>query len=437
MEQLKKHSLWVPFTLMISSCIAYTFDATHTLAADAKKGRRVSNGDVVMNNFQTLPIEEALKLHRVKEVQTERLISSLAPVVVRQNDPSGPRYQEALGYRFLIYTAGFPGLCQMDDGKLVLTLSTGGKLTENGYLRSSQRNGFVLFSEDEGLSWTQPRPIATMRSAAPLNLGGRRLLLRVDTHSLLFSEDAGDTWSEPEPIPRLSGGRLSHSDVALTCLVEDHVVVCIFYTQKPPPKKGLESFVRRYDTTTHTWSDPFFLPTSWHSSEGALTRAANGELVAILRADRPEIPLPNVAPNSDHWSGLTCTRSKDNGLTWSEPTVETLYGHVHQSLLPLSDGRILMTYAARIGELDGHDYQGIEAVISHDHGRTWDWERRYILFRGTSSHMQSPQSVVLSDGRILTSFMYHTDFPWATEEEKKGKLRYVSQVAVVTWSFRP
>ncbi len=171
---------------LIHTHVACTFDA------GTKKGRLMPNGDVVMNNFQTLPIKQVLKEHRVKEVQTERLTSSLAPVVVRQNDPGGPRYQEALGYRFLIYTAGFPGLCRMDDGKLVLTLSTGGVLADDGYLRGRKRKGFILFSEDEGLSWTQPRPIATMRSAAPLNLGGKRLLLRVDTHSVLNSEDGGE-----------------------------------------------------------------------------------------------------------------------------------------------------------------------------------------------------------------------------------------------------
>ena len=279
----------------------------------------------------------------------------------------------------------------------------------------------MLFSRDQGRTWTQPRPLATMRSAAPLALGGGRLLVRVDTHSLLFSDDAGTSWSQPEPIPLLTGGRASNSDVALSCLVEGNAVTCIFYANKLPPEKGLETFLRRYDTASHTWSDPVVLPANWTTSEGALARAATGELVAVFRSDRPQIPPPDKGPSSDHWSGLISTRSADNGLTWSEPTVETLYGHVHQSLLRLADGRLLMTYGARIGELDGRDYQGIEAVISHDHGRTWDWERRYILFRGTSSHMQSPQSVVLSDGRILTCFMHHADFPWATDGDRRGK----------------
>ncbi|MAV33870.1 MAG: hypothetical protein CMJ59_00295 [Planctomycetaceae bacterium] len=431
MKRRKLLLLLATFLLIIGTL------AAHSLAHRKAKGRRMPNGDVVMNPFQTLPIGQVFAAHRIKEVQTERLTSSLAPVAVRQNGPDGPRYQEALGYRFLIYTAGFPGLCRMEDGRLVLTMSTGGELAAGGYLRGRKRRGFVLFSRDQGRTWTQPRPLATMRSAAPLALGGGRLLVRVDTHSLLFSDDAGTSWSQPEPIPLLTGGRASNSDVALSCLVEGNTVTCIFYANKLPPEKGLETFLRRYDTASHTWSDPVVLPANWTTSEGALVRAATGELVAVFRSDRPQIPPPDKGPSSDHWSGLISTRSADNGLTWSEPTVETLYGHVHQSLLRLADGRLVMTYGARIGELDGRDYQGIEAVISHDHGRTWDWERRYILFRGTSSHMQSPQSVVLSDGRILTCFMHHVDFPWATDEDRRGKLRYVSQVAVVIWSLQP
>lgn len=40
-----------------------------------------------------------------------------------------------------------------------------------------------------------------------------------------------------------------------------------------------------------------------------------------------------------------------------------MYGQVHHSLLTFPDGRILMTYVARIGELDGRTYNGHEAVI--------------------------------------------------------------------------
>ena len=67
---------------------------------------------------------------------------------------------------------------------------------------------------------------------------------------------------------------------------------------------------------------------------------------------------------SDHWRGILTSRSTDDGKTWDEPVIHSRYGHVHEHLLPLPDGRVLMTFAARIGELEGRTYHGIEAVLT-------------------------------------------------------------------------
>ena len=88
-----------------------------------------------------------------------------------------------------------------------------------------------------------------------------------------------------------------------------------------------------------------------------------------------------------------------------------------------------MTYAARIGELDGRVYHGIEAVMSYDNGVTWDWQHRYILFRASNGPMHSPQSVLLSDGRVLTVFMEHKDFSHKATPEMR--IQYTS---AVIWS---
>ena len=92
-----------------------------------------------------------------------------------------------------------------------------------------------------------------------------------------------------------------------------------------------------------------------------------------------------------------------------------------------------MTYAARIGELEGRLYHGHEAVFSHDNGRTWDWEHRYILFRGTDGAQHSPQSVLLSDGRVLTVMMHPVSFTWK-DNDTKGNLIGLSNISVVLWS---
>ena len=68
------------------------------------------------------------------------------------------------------------------------------------------------------------------------------------------------------------------------------------------------------------------------------------------------------------WRRLTTARSVDNGLTWEHHQVHFDFGKVHSGLVTLRDGRILMTYAARMGEVEGEMYHGIEAVLSSDHG---------------------------------------------------------------------
>jgi len=52
------------------------------------------------------------------------------------------------------------------------------------------------------------------------------------------------------------------------------------------------------------------------------------------------------------------------------------YGRHHPSLVLMPDGDIVMTYVVRKGgyvdSKDGFPQFGVEAIVSHDHGRTWD-----------------------------------------------------------------
>ena len=110
---------------------------------------------------------------------------------------------------------------------------------------------------------------------------------------------------------------------------------------------------------------------------------------------------------------------------------------MHSRLLTLSSGDILLTYAVRMGELDGEVYHGIEAVLSSDNGKTWDWDRRFILFRwAMHQSMHSPQSIELADGRILTLFGYHYDAKW--NEGPLGAAGYPMGItSTVIWSPYP
>jgi hypothetical protein len=385
-------------------------------------------------DMHTLPLSDVVNDHRTGadgNYLPSRVISTISPVVVRQNAPNGPKYQEALGYSFLLNVPKYPGLTKMDDGTLVLTLTaalSGGP----AYGLDKGRTDVILLSQDDGMTWSQPQHIPGYRTT-PMNLGGNRLLLRgwdsyIDTEEnfrFWFSEDGGMTWSKPESVPRLPDGRGVNTDVAPSMLIEGDTIRFMFYAS------GCGTMMWPYNHVKHAWAEPFFFPEDWMAfarcSEASLTRAKNGDLVASFRSSRPGIPAP-----SDHWRGILTARSTDDGRTWTRPDVHSLYGHVHHSLMTFPDGRILMTYAARIGELDGKTYHGHEAVFSHDHGQTWDWGRRYILFRGTDGAMHRPQSVLLSDGRVLTVVMHPISFTWK-DEQTQGNLIGISQVSTVIW----
>lgn len=397
------------------------------------------NSDRLTNKIQTLDpldVERELQTARTGLSPQSRIISSVAPVAVRRDDPAGARYQEALGYTFLVNSPKFPGLARTDDGTLVLTVSASLQLTEQG-----KREGRILFSTDDGKSWSQPARIPIQR-CTPVSLGGDRLMFRgylgqgnddKDVHALLFSKDGGATWDDSEPIPPLPDGREYWTDTCLNPLVEGDDVTFGFYTKRHDVAKdewnGV-TLLRTYDAGKHTWDDPTFLPETFRSSEGAIARAKNGDLVVALRTGRPGMPS-----SSDHWRGLSTTRSADNGKTWTAPDIHFRYGHHHQSLQVFPDGRILMTYAARVGELEGRTYHGIEAVLSHDNGVTWDWGRRFILFRWPNETMHSPQSAQLSDGRIITVFLHHTSFTWHDGERTwETNNMNLGNVSMVIWT---
>jgi len=402
------------------------------------------NEDKLTNSIRTMPYEKVMEVETTDGwgyYHKSRVITPVSPVIVRRNGSQVPKYQEAAGYTFLPNVVGFPGLGQMDDGTLVLTLSA---QTKDG-----DREEFLLFSKDEGRSWTQPRRIPGRR-AKPFNLGGDKLMLRgtfpvgkegAPADCLCFSEDRGQTWEDPEPMPKLPDARPFHiSDLAYTHLIEDSTITFAGWAPVPTGASKLgesgalftQGVFRRFHLATRIWDEPHFFPKDWALNEGSLVRAANGDLVAAFRTQMVGVPI-----HSDHEMGMATLRSGDNGKTWSEPAHHFLYGHHHCGLIKLADGRILLTYVVRIGVLDGITYHGVEAVLSRDHGVTWDWDCRYILFRWPHPSTHSPQSVCLSDGQILTVFMHDTRYSWTDLDghvyKDKLTLGHLAHVSVVIW----
>ena len=161
---------------------------------------------------------------------------------------------------------------------------------------------------------------------------------------------------------------------------------------------------------------------AWHGvNEVALIRAGNGDIVAACRTDNPV----RFVGELDMYSGLGISISTDNGSSWSTLNHLYEYGRHHPSLVVLPSGHIVMTYVVRIGYTDardGHPRFGIEAVISKDNGRTWDFDHKYILAYWTGQVTgrnswwglsQTTSTVLLPDGSLLTTFCtgFRMNFP--------------------------
>lgn len=285
----------------------------------------------------------------------------------------------------------------------------------------------VLFSNDRGATWGEPRPVSSdpsVNAAAGLGtaltyLGGGRLMLVAG--GWWFSEDYGDTWKGPFPIANASNGQAWYTwDPVLvdrdTTTGDVKRLVDTGYNWEGgghgSPTGYQQAFVRFSTDGGHTWSDDTRVP-QWHGvSEVALLRAKNGDLVAACRTDMARQHLGNI----DHYEGLGICRSKDDGETWSHVDRLYDYGRHHPCLVLLPDDTILMTYVVRLGyprDTDGFPQFGIEAVLSHDHGASWDLRHRYVLAKWSGNRTganewwpssQGTSTVLLPDGHLLTTF---------------------------------
>ena len=383
----------------------------------------------------TIPLEQLKTLaarNASAEFDPNRVITPHMPIAVRQEGSEGPSYQEGISYTFLIHSMKFAAMCRLDDGRIAM-LGTG---WVDGAAKE-ERACFISYSADEGRRWSQPVEFHRgLERPQPVSLGGKRLVIipQDDDGFLAFSGDAGKTWSEKQPFPRLADGRITYRKGSV--LVEKDVISAVFMANiKPQPGKSwrVQSVIRRSRDGGRTWNEGIWLPREWQTSEGSITRAADGALVVSLRTAQP----PKFPSYSDHWRRITTARSLDEGKTWTDHQVHFKYGKVHTDLIRLKDGRLLMTYAARMGELEGKVYHGIEAVISRDHGKTWDWDRRFTLFRWAMHQtMHSPCSLQLADGRILTLFLYHYGAQWG-KTTVGGPSRTLGITSAVIWSPDP
>lgn len=363
---------------------------------------------------------------------------------VHQGDGKGgsitrPALRQVLKHPDAKFTMPF-GLVRMDNGEIAILCSRE-KEQQKGMMTYEP---IIAFSKDDGATWSNFAIVPGTKGRPQYleSLGGGRLsfiteiLNNTGKPQRIFSSDHGRTWTETIDHPLTKDGRsFGVEGNAWIDRDEQGRAKAIlelgwhYAPGKSHPKDDATVVFRRSIDGGRTWIDETG-PPQWKFtieykdkkwlrgvSEGGIVRAANGDLVAALRSDMP--PQYFDGPHDDSLEGTAISISRDDGKTWSEMQFLFQAGRHHANLQRLPSGDLVCTLVVRDdirdGKLASHR-RGCDALVSRDHGRTWNLDRRYELDRfdylredgywvdGKCGHIAA---VALPDGHVLSAYGHY------------------------------
>jgi len=302
--------------------------------------------------------------------------------------------------------------------------------------RGAPLNAALITSDDRGRTWTPPQWTHTNDQGKPDSgvktgltyLGNGKLLYVYDTRSRWCSEDYGRIWKRLPPAkerfdvwdPVLVDRDVKTGRVVRLAEAAYRATGELSWGKYRPEDKGVfdQTYIRFSIDEGRSWGQTVKVPQWRGVNEVALARAKNGDIVAACRTDLPKRFRAWFGRRTgmDHYTGLAVSVSRDNGHTWSPLNRLYDWGRHHPSMVVMPKGDVVMSYVVRRGYVDtpeGFTQFGIEAVVSHDDGRTWDLDHRYILdcwaapIKGENSWSggcQGTSSVLVPDGWILTAY---------------------------------
>lgn len=305
---------------------------------------------------------------------------------------------------------GFPGAAQLNNGDIVAVYREG---TKHG-VEATGKNSLSR-STDGGRMWL---PRVTMIDRPGDDRGPSIFQMSDDTviatsnGCMVVSSDFGHTWSEPMPTPVSSpmgavedeeghivyGGQ-SHIQKGFTRIGgrDAQLLACAMYRSKDKARSWERVGIATY-TLQMRWPEDFL----WQREP--FMCVVPGKFYVMCNCNR----MPGDG-------FIRVIRSSDRGRTWG-PVIQTPVWGKPAHLLPLRDGRLLMTYGYR------RPPWGVRACLSCDNGETWQMDDEIIIrmdgggapgdrYTKTTGpgDLGYPVSVQLDNGRIFTVYYFSKD----------------------------
>ena len=135
-------------------------------------------------------------------------------------------------------------------------------------------------------------------------------------------------------------------------------------------------------------------------NETAISRAPNGDLVALMRSTDSE--EPDKIRQHDLWQAI----SSDGGVTWTGFRKSGVLGSCPW-LVTTRDGLLVAIAARRHTKPRSGNFKrtGMYACVSRDNGQTWDTEHQVAIFDAGQQIVDGyPKAIALADGTVYTVY---------------------------------